>query len=193
MTYWKSLKIKDGKIISDYDKSEWKIGVWRTVCEPTELCKGLNCSEMILDTIGFVKPDVIAEVEIFGKCLKGTDKYTCERMRILRAWITPPKLYAEMAIFAAYQVLKYYEAKYPDDKRPREAIEKAQVCIDAIGTENAASAAASASYAAASAASDAAYVASASKTDKEKARSEMRQKIEQWLIDHITVLPEMQT
>jgi len=97
MTYWKSLKYKDGKIISDYDKSEWKIGEWRTVCEPTELCKGLNCSEMILDAIGFVKPDVIAEVEIFGKCLKDTDKYTCERMRILRAWFTPPKLHDKMA------------------------------------------------------------------------------------------------
>ena len=82
---WKSLKYSDGKILSAYDGSEWEIGVWRTVCAPKEECKGLNACENIIDAINYVTPGVIAEVEVAGCCIKGDNKYTCERMRITRA------------------------------------------------------------------------------------------------------------
>ena len=125
-TYWKSLKLRDEKIVSDYDKSEWKIGKWRTVCTPTEECKGLNACETIIDAINFVSPDAIAEVEIFGGCIKGDNKVTCERMRIIRAWKWEKEDSVALAIFAARLCLKDFEDVYPEDDRPRKAIEAAE-------------------------------------------------------------------
>jgi hypothetical protein len=54
------------------------------------------------------------------------------------------------AVYAAEQVIKIYEKEYPDDKRPRKAIEAAKKCIDNPSKENknAAYAAADAAYAA---------------------------------------------
>ena len=39
------------------------------------------------------------------------------------------KQYVSYAVYAAEQVIHIYEKKYPDDKRPREAIEAAKRCI----------------------------------------------------------------
>jgi len=72
--------------------------------------------------------------------------------------------YVSYAVFAAEQVIKNYEKQYPDDKRPREAIEAAKRCIENPSDENkkeAARAANSASYSAARAAYWAACAASA--------------------------------
>jgi len=40
------------------------------------------------------------------------------------------------AVFAAEQVIDLYEEKYPNDKRPREAIEAAKKCIENPSKEN---------------------------------------------------------
>ena len=50
------------------------------------------------------------------------------------------KQYVSYAVFAAEQVINIYEKKYPDDKRPREAIEAAKRCIDNPSEENKAAA-----------------------------------------------------
>ena len=57
------------------------------------------------------------------------------------------------AIYAAEQVIELYEEKYPDDKRPMQAIEAAKKCLDNPSQENkaAARAAARAAFAAADA------------------------------------------
>jgi len=69
------------------------------------------------------------------------------------------------AVFAAEQVISIFEKKYPDDKRPRQAIEAAKAYIKDSSEVNrvAAHAAADAAYAAAHAAhaADAAYAAHA--------------------------------
>ena len=78
----------------------------------------------------------------------------------------------QYAVFAAEQVIGIFEKEYPDDKRPRQAIEAAKKCIDNPSEENknadayaayAANAAAYAAYAAdaANAADAAAYAADA--------------------------------
>ena len=69
----------------------------------------------------------------------------------------------QYAVFAAEQVIGIYEKKYPDDKRPRQAIEAAKKCIDNPSEENkkAAYAAAYAAAAAAAATADAAAAAAA--------------------------------
>jgi len=69
------------------------------------------------------------------------------------------------AIFAAEQVIGIFEAKYPDDDRPRKAIEAAKKYLEDPSEENRKSAAAAyAAYAdAADAAAYAAYAAAAAK------------------------------
>ncbi len=62
----------------------------------------------------------------------------------------------EIAIFAAKEVLGLFEEKYPDDDRPRKAIEAAENWLKNPTSENAAPA-----YAAADAAADAAAAAAA--------------------------------
>ena len=66
------------------------------------------------------------------------------------------KQYVSYAVFAAEQVIDIYERRYPEDKRPRLAIEAAKKCIDNPSQENKAAAAAAAVYAAAAAAAAAA-------------------------------------
>ena len=46
------------------------------------------------------------------------------------------KQYVSYAVFAAEQVIDIYEKKYPDDKRPRNAIEAAKKCIARPTVEN---------------------------------------------------------
>jgi len=62
------------------------------------------------------------------------------------------KQYVSYAVFAAEQVIDIFEDKFPEDKRPRKALEAAKRCIDNPTKENksaAAAAAAAAAYAAA--------------------------------------------
>lgn len=61
------------------------------------------------------------------------------------------KQYVSYAVFAAEQVIGIYEKKYPNDNRPRKAIEAAKLCIKNPSKKNK-KAAAYAAYAAAAAA-----------------------------------------
>lgn len=69
--------------------------------------------------------------------------------------------YVGYAIFAAEQVIDIYEKKYPDDKRPREAIEVAKECLKNPSKKNkdAAYATYAATYATYAAATYATYAA----------------------------------
>ena len=97
--------------------------------------------------------------------MKG-DKYDWANWLIVR--IMNYKQYVSYAIFAAEQVIDIYEKQYPDDKRPREAMEAAKKCIDIPSKKNkqaayaSANAAANAAHAAAYASANAAYAAYAS-------------------------------
>ena len=71
------------------------------------------------------------------------------------------KNYVSYAIFAAECVLDIYEKKYPDNKRPREAIEAARECVKNPTTKNKKAAADAADAATHAAAYAAAYAADA--------------------------------
>ena len=58
------------------------------------------------------------------------------------------------AIYAAEQVISLYEEKYPEDKRPRQAIEAARLCLDNPSGENKAAAWSAATSAESAAESD---------------------------------------
>jgi len=104
------------------------------------------------------------------KIVKGLIKHNPSWANWLLPRLMEYKQYVTYAVYAAELVIKRFEKKYPNDKRPRKAIEAAKKCISDPSEENkkdadAAAAAADAAYAAdaaaaaAYAAADAAYAA----------------------------------
>lgn len=68
------------------------------------------------------------------KRLIKAEKYDWANWFIVR--VMEYKDYVSYAVFAAEQILPIFEEKYPDDKRPRQAIEAAKRCIKDPSEEN---------------------------------------------------------
>ncbi len=180
---------------SNYDGFQWKLGTWhKTEC--TELCHGFNCSEKILSALYYVQGEILGEVETRGTHFTDIDKSTWEEMRVVRAWIWKKEDSVRLAIFSAELVIDLFEKKYPADKRPRLAIDAAKNwLIDPSKAAEAASGAASAaaSGAASAAAARAAEAASAAAFWAYEAapKNEILEKIDAWLIKHLTEMEEI--
>ena len=101
----------------------------------------------------FLKQKEIDVVKVLKKLIK-EKKLPWANWTIVR--VMNYKQRVQYAVFAAEQVIGIYEKKYPDDKRPRQAIEAAKKCIENPSKENK-----KATYAADAAAADAAYAADA--------------------------------
>ena len=142
---------------------KWRKGKWNHHEGKLKLCQsGFHASERIIDAMQYTNAEEIALVEIGEDFIKGDDKYVCRDMRVLKIWKWTKKDSVSLAVFAAELVLPDFEKEYPNDKRPREAIEAAKKVLkrdnkanrDAASAENAAeSAARSAARSAESAAS----------------------------------------
>jgi hypothetical protein len=128
---YKFLRLKGGRIVSDYDGSPWTVGRWRKVPAPTEECIGLNASVYAVEALAYVPGDVIAQVEVGGVIIKGDDKWTCERMRIIKWCPWTKRMSVKLAVYSARMVLDKFEVKYPDDNRPRKAIETSEAWLKA--------------------------------------------------------------
>ena len=151
-TSWKALR---AGLTSQYDGSKWKIGKWRKLPEVTELCVGFNCSPRVIDAMRYVSMEILVRVDVGGTVIEGGDKWTCQKMRVVEAWHWPKEESVRLAIFAAELCLQNWENVYPNDDRPRKAVEAAKAWLEnpCDGT------AASAAWSARSAASAAAYAA----------------------------------
>ena len=176
---------------SDYNGFQWTMGWWeKTECR--ELCIGFNCSESILDAFGYVKGEILAEVETRGTHFVGDDKSTWAEMMIVRAWEWGKKDSVLLAIFAAELIIDIFEKKYPDDKRPRQAIEAAKNWTKDPSAAKVASAAREAgAYCAASAASTGVYSAARAASVARETSAGTRRKINRWLIDHLEDMEEI--
>ena len=154
---------------SNHDDSQWEIGKWRTT-ECKELCVGFNCSDRVIDALNYVKGEILCEVEAKGTSFTDKDKSTWESMRIIKAWHWKKEDSVALEIFSAELVIDVFEKKYPDDKRPRQAIEAAKAWVNIPNQKNsdAAYTAASGAYAAAYAASGA-YAAAYAASDAARA------------------------
>ena len=126
-------------------------------------------------------PGVLYEVEVRGKTVEDGDKTACAQIRLVRrVGELTPGIAATFAADCAERVLGLFEAKFPDDDRPRKAIEAARACIADPTPENRAAAGAAAGAAgaawvagaaayAANAAAYAAYAANANAAAEEQA------------------------
>jgi len=172
---WKFLREKEGRIVSEYDGSEWNIGVRRSVPAPIRECEGLNCCPIITDAMGYVQGEVLAEVEISGVKITGDDKITSEHMTLIRAWRWTKKDSVALAIYAAETVIENFEKQFPEDKRQREAIEAAKAWIinPCESTESAARSAAESAWSAAWSAA------------RSAARKKIKEKIQKWIVSRL--------
>lgn len=108
------------------NESPWKIGVWKKIHKPLEMCKtGFHASENPLYSLEFVYGDRFFVVEAQGTVLHGTDKFVASEMRIVKE-LPAKEIMVKFVIACAKNCLFRFEQKYPDDKRPRNAIEVAE-------------------------------------------------------------------
>jgi hypothetical protein len=135
----------------------WEIGKWVHEKGKLDICNnGLHCSLYPDQAFSYVQGEILALVETKGKAIIQEDKECWSDMRIVKAYKWTKTDSVELAIFAAELVIDIYEKQYPNDDRPRKAIEAAKAYIkDPSGAARAARAA----YAAADAADYAARAA----------------------------------
>ena len=117
----------------------------------------------------FIRQRARDEVKVLEHLIKD-EKFDWARWLIVRRMTR--KQYLQYAVFAAEQVIDIFEKKYPNDKRPREAITAARKCIEDDTQENR-----DAAYADAYAAYDAYAAAVAAYAVAADARKEMRTRI----------------
>ena len=165
---------------------KFKVGKWYKAEGDLKICKnGFHCSQNIIDAMGFVNMEVLAKVEVRGKSIIQDDKECWEEMRLVKTYKWTKKDSVSLAIFAAELVLPNFEKQYPNDKRPREAIEAAKKVLKNNCKKNrdvaARSAAAESAWSAAWSAAESAESAAMS-ADTSKARNAMKRKIHNWII-----------
>ena len=196
--YYKFLNLRDGKMVSAHGSQVWEVGKEYSVKGKVRKCSnGFHASEEPLQALRYINGEVLALVEASGDSDNDTDKVCYRSMKITKAYSWDKTTSVTMAIYAAEQVLKIYEDKYPNDNRPHDAIKAAKAYLKDSNKKNqdaaayAANAAANAAaYAAANAAANAAYAA-ANAAAYAAANAEMTAKINRFIKNRLKKLPEI--
>ena len=105
---------------------KWKLGKWFTQTGELELCRnGFHASKEPIDVLNYTdNGERLFIVEARGKTLKDDDKFCSSEMRLTKE--IPETVLRWFAIACARRALKNWDKKYPNDKRPLEAIEAAE-------------------------------------------------------------------
>jgi len=171
MKYYKFLTSENKGAYSDFDYTDYlpkdgQPGKWLPKVEDLELCESGYHACTRKDVLRWVNTQMY-EVELRGKKKNGNEKVVAQEMRFIRKVDYNERILRLFACWCAEQVLPNFENKYPEDKRPRQAIETAKRYADGKATKKELSAANSAARSAAdsaarSAANSAAYYAARS-------------------------------
>ena len=191
MKHYKFLNLDGKKIKSNSGDCSWKLNEWKHEDEIDMCNKGFHCSDTILDAFSYVSGSILAIVETKGESEKKEDKSVWSDMRLIKIWNWTKNDSVALSIFSAELCIKNFEKLYPNDKRPREAIEAAKKWLKNPTEENrsaarsawsaAESAAESAAWSAARYAESAAWYAESAAWYAEK----INVKINKWLINHL--------
>ena len=165
-TYYKVLAA-DGCSPAHGGTGEWFLpkgkhaGKWMPAVKPI-LCKSGYHFVTLNQLPHWIGP-TLYELEVRGKILRANDKSVAAQARLIRRVDTwNEKTLRIFAADCAEHVLGIYEKMYPNDDRPRKAIQAARNFANVLIDASAASAAAAeAAYGASAAAAYAAYAASA--------------------------------
>ena len=114
------LKSKNGNMV-------WKIGKWKKHIGKLSMCNaGFHACKEPYDAFSYFQGELLAFVECRGEYLKDENKECYREQRVIKAYKWTKKDSVKLAIFSAELVLPNFEKEYPNDKRPREAIEVAK-------------------------------------------------------------------
>ena len=114
-------------MVSEHGELVWSLNKWKKFTGDLAMCEtGFHCSIEPYDAFTFVQGEWLAKVEVRGKSLKEKNKEVWSEMRIVKTYKWTKEDSVRLAIYVAEQVLSIFEKKYPEDKRPREAIEAAK-------------------------------------------------------------------
>lgn len=128
---YKFLNLFDGELRSSVGDQTWQLGAWEEVAGEPELCKyGFHCCERPYDALNYVKGNILARVEVGGMVTPGSDKEAWQKMSVADARYWRKVDSVRLAVFCAELVLHLYEKRYPDDKRPRAAIDAAKAWVE---------------------------------------------------------------
>ena len=153
----------------------WTVGETRHIAGTPVMCeRGYHSSPTWFDALQYAPGPIACIVEVGGTILTDTDKQVSTE-RTLVDCRDAAKVLRLFACDCAEHVLHIYEGKYPDDPRPRRAIETARHYVDGRASDDelrTAKAAADAADAAnaARAAADAAYAARAAEGNWQRER-----------------------
>lgn len=139
MKSYKSLKLTKGELLSCDDNHSWKIGKWYEENSTLNYSVGFHANENLINALRVGCGDVIALVECDGDHIASGDGQRWQRMRILEAYRWTRLDSVSLAIFCAEFVINLFEKRYPEDKRPRLAIDAARryrYCFDASSVKS---------------------------------------------------------
>ena len=124
----KGYKFVDKNLNSHRGKQHWEIGKWYKQAGIIELCNnGFHACEEPIDSLNYFQyKDKWFVIEARGDIIKDKDKFVASEMRLVKEIKNWDIISAKIAIYAAEQVLPYFEKRYPDDTRPRDAIRAAK-------------------------------------------------------------------
>jgi hypothetical protein len=183
------------------ENRDWVIGEWREEKGGLGICsRGFHASKTPLQALSYVSGEILAKVEVRGESIIQENQECWSEMRIVKAWHWKKEDSMALAIFAAEQVIDIFEKEYPNNKRPREAIEAAKAYLKEP-TEANRKKTADAAYAA-NAVANATYVVTYMVTYLENATrvteyavayvmytpDKLRAKIDKWFTKHIKTL-----
>ena len=116
---------------SSYGTDEpWRVGETRKLTGEVELCvRGFHSSPTPFDALVYAQGPILCLVDVSRPAETDTDKQVSRR-RTLVAAVDVTRPLHEAAIRIALDVLPIYEQRYPEDERPRKAIETKQLWLD---------------------------------------------------------------
>ena len=189
----KLYKFLDAGLKSHSGDCVWKLDEWKKETDIDICNKGFHASKTPLQALSYVYGEIVAEVEVKGKSIIEDDKEYWSEMRIVKAYHWTKKDSVSLAIFSAELVLENFEKKYPDDKRPRNAIEAAKKVFIDDTEENrsawsAARSAAESAWSAARSAARSAAESAWSAAESAESKKKLIAKIDKWFLDRISKL-----
>src|SRR3990167_1128073 len=118
--------LREGLKSDNGNNREWVLNQWRHEDDISICNKGFHASKTPLQALGYVEGEILALVEVKGKSIKEDNKECWSDMRVVKAYKWTKKDSLKLAIFSAELCLKNFEKEYPNDLRPRQAIEAAK-------------------------------------------------------------------
>ena len=114
---------------------QWVVGEWKKVEGKLSLCNvGLHACRTPYQSLAHVFGDRWFVAEARGVVVEEGDKFCASEMRLVKE--IPVSVIHQYTVDCAYHVLPIYEKEYPDDKRPRLALEAKQAWINDPSDEN---------------------------------------------------------